>query len=56
MAELSLSILVQPRSMSWLLQRHGRVSDFDLGCLGSIPAEAKVFSIFSPVTFGAQCK
>ena len=32
----SLSTLVQPCCMSQLLQRHGRVSDFGPGGLGSI--------------------
>ena len=37
MVECSLSTLVQPCCMSRLLQRHGRVSDFGPGGLGSIP-------------------
>ena len=51
MVELSLSTLVQPRCMSWLLQRRGRVSNLDPAAWVRFPAGEKVISIFSPVTF-----
>ena len=51
MVKRCLSTLVQPRCMSQLLQRCGRVSDFGPGGLGSkIPDSEKVISIFSPAT------
>ena len=39
--ERSLSTLVQPRCMSQLLQRRGRVSYFGAGGLGSVPSRGK---------------
>ena len=52
----SLSTLVLPHCMSQLLQLPGSVSDF--GPVAHINPQPRqnVISIFSPVTFGAQCK
>ena len=46
MVERSLSTLVQPRCMSWLLQRRGRVSNFGPCDLGSIPSWGKGGKLF----------
>ena len=56
MIEGRLSTLVQPCCMSWLLQRHGSVSDFCPSGLGSIPSRDIGDKHFSPVTIAFEKK